>query len=590
MIRMIRKIRCIFTILVLCFILGSTLLFAQERNTEKEAMATAMELQGLLRQRQAEGVDITEAIKLDRQSRQAMEQGRPEECLRLLKKAISLLGESKAEEKSQAINYCKEYENSPFGFSGAFSRPFVDSGYLSQEEILRSFFQEKAPYRHVQDLGVKWVRPGADFYWSSIQPTEEHRRRGVFEWAFVDRMYGLVPSAVAILGTIDALPWGVNTHPAFKPGTWEFASEEAERYYIQFVRKVIERYDGDGYKDMPGLKNPIKFWQIGNEPALRPPIGIKDFNRKLDWEGFSHIVEITYKAIKDNDPSTKVALAGLAIGTPPAYAPDPFFKALAQKERDEFFLPLLKKIGGKYIDIFDIHYYGFSGESLEGWDWKGMRDTYNLFRTALNKNGYQNTEIWFTETAMPSRPFGEKIQATNLFKRYIYPLSFGVKKIFWWNMIEGEGPDLENENKPSNHYGPVYDGIGKDDPGYGVKKLSYYTYKKMTEILEGSDWDNIQTIQESGGIYIYKFIKPFDFAQGKPIWVAWNDNKEEREIIISGISSSKVKVTEAVPKYASGKEVEDYNAAFNTETKSVQDGKVNITLKNVPLFVEEQYE
>ena len=113
-------------------------------------------------------------------------------------------------------------------------------------------------------------------------------------------------------------------------------------------------------------------------------------------------------------------------------------------------------------------------------------------------------------------------------------------------MIEGEYP-LEVDN-PSNHFGLVYDGIGKDDPGYGVRKLAYYAYKKMVEVLDGSDWNNIQTIQEKDGIYVYKFTK-----NNKPIYVAWNDNTAEKTITISGITSNQVKITEAVPKYESGK-------------------------------------
>jgi len=49
-----------------------------------------------------------------------------------------------------------------------------------------------------------------------------------------------------------------------------------------------------------------------------------------------------------------------------------------------------------------------------------------------------------------------------------------------------------------------------------------------------------------------------------------------------------VKITEAVPKYESGKDVTDYSAAFNTETKSASNGKITITLGDKPVFVEEK--
>ena len=105
----------------------------------------------------------------------------------------------------------------------------------------------------------------------------------------------------------------------------------------------------------------------------------------------------------------------------------------------------------------------------------------------------------------------------------------------------------------------------------------------MTETLEESDWNNIQTIQESDGVYIYKFQKG-----SKKIWVAWNDNAKEKQITITGIGSQQVKITEAVPKYESGKDVTDYNTAFNTETKSVSNGKITITLGDKPVFIEEK--
>jgi hypothetical protein len=448
-------------------------------------------------------------------------------------------------------------------------------------EIDKRTTEVKEPYKHVQDIDIRWVRPNSDIYWSVVQPTLEHRKNGIFNWTVYDMFHGRVPPGVNILGTIDARPWGSNDL-TFKPDTWDFADEEMERYYIMFIQETVERYDGDGIKDMPGLKSPIKYWQVSNEPALRPLVERwedvetvrENLRKNLDPRGFIHLVEITYKAIKEKNPEAKIALAGMAGGHG-FVSKDP----LTFREVHEFYLPILQNLSGKYIDIFDIHYYGDKGEYDK---YQGMRIAYDFFRHALDQNGYQNTEIWFTETAVPSKPFGEKFQAINLIKRYIYPLSFGVKKIFWWNMIEGEGPLLE-EDKPFNHLGLVYDGIGEGDPGYGTKKLSYYTYKKMVEIMEGSDWNNIQTIQEKDGIYIYKFTK-----QGKYIWVAWNDNKEQKEIVISGINSSQVKITESIPKYESGKDVADYSTAFDIKSKTVSGGKITITLGDAPVFMEEK--
>lgn len=152
-------------------------------------------------------------------------------------------------------------------------------------------------------------------------------------------------------------------------------------------------------------------------------------------------------------------------------------------------------------------------------------------------------------------------------------------------MIEGEFP-LEID-KPANHFGLIYDGIGKGDLGYGVKKLSYYAYKKMFALLEGSDWGNTATIQERGGIYIYKFIR-----QGKSIWVAWNENAQPRRVVITLDKDVKtVIITDSVPKYELGKHIANYAAAFNPKTKSVtKKGVLTLTLGKSPLFVEEEKE
>lgn len=470
-------------------------------------------------------------------------------------------------------------QTSPFGIHGAYSRPFItDDMARIPGEIDRRTAEVKEPYKHVQDMGIRWVRPNSDIYWNVVQPALEHRKNGIFDWTVYDMLHGRVPSGVNILGTIDARPWGFND-ATFKPYTWDFTDEEMERYYIKFVQEVVERYDGDGIRDMPGLKSPIKHWQVSNEPVrpyverwedVEPVRG--SLRKKLDPQGFGRLVEITYKAIKEKNPEAKIALAGMARGHGFA-SKDP----LTFREVHEFYLPILKNLGGKHIDIFDIHYYGDRGVYEQ---YQGMKLAYDFFRRELDQNGYQNTEIWFTETAVPSKPFGERFQAINLVKRYVYSLSSGAKKVFWWNLIEGEGPLLAEE-KPSNHFGLIYDGIGEGDPGYGTRKLSYYTYKKMVEVLEGSDWSNIQVIQERDGIYIYKFMR-----HGRPIWVAWNDNSGSKPVMISGVGSKQVKITQAVPRYKSGKEVADYDSAFEIETKPATNGQVTFALGDSPVFME----
>lgn len=174
------------------------------------------------------------------------------------------------------------------------------------------FSEVKEPYRHVQDIGVRWAKLTSDIYWSKVQPTKEHVVKGLYDWFLFDMLCGRLPS-------------GVN-----------------------------------------------------------------------------------------NDD-------------------DPFYPIFLRQLKD-FYFPLLKNLSDKniYPGIFDVHYY--SGDlrwPSNEWNdnWEGMKDIYRIIRQNLDLNGFKNTEIWFTETATMEKIDGEKAQAASLVKRYVYPLSFGVKKI-----------------------------------------------------------------------------------------------------------------------------------------------------------------
>ena len=80
----------------------------------------------------------------------------------------------------------------------------------------------------------------------------------------------------------------------------------------------------------------------------------------------------------------------------------------------------------------------------------------------------------------------------------------------------------ENEDRYFDHTGVVYDGKGMDDRGHGVKKLAYFTYKLMGEKLEGSDWNNIATINTHlPNVYAYQFKKRVGDAKVVVLWWDW---------------------------------------------------------------------
>lgn len=334
------------------------------------------------------------------------------------------------------------------------------------------------------------------------------------------------------------------------------ATEELDDY-SQFISEMAERYDGDGKADAEGSPV-VAYFEIDNEPDLAEP------NERSPWKGtlnetkdYALVLQTAYKAIKSANPSAKVAIAGMSSDEKINLR---YYEAILGE------LDKLKDNGDdKFFDVFNFHYY----ETYE----KYMVDGIANINEVLSKYGYSGTPLIVTEVSTYSGQtmFGginqglpyqtEAQQAEGMIKRYVYAEAHGVERLYWF-MTHADNP-LSSTT--------------------GSKLLAYYTYKKMAEELGNSDWNNVQVIQEAGGIHIYKFTKG-----DKPVFVAWNDNNETRDVQIDGLTAASAKITESIPKYETGKEMTDYNAAFNTRIESVQSGKITIGLKDVPVFIEEE--
>jgi hypothetical protein len=358
-------------------------------------------------------------------------------------------------------------------------------------------------------------------------------------------------------------------------------------------------------------------------------MGMGDGATNKKPEKYALFIRLTYKAIKEANPIAKLAAAGTG-GDVCTYdinvEPCPVLPGILEDSRPNYFrkvldeLEHLEKIEKNpllydwkinkyklskgefnllfkpdiYKDYMDVHQ--FSKYVLNAKEYRNNILLYQTIRNVFNEKGYENVELWVTQTGTHSgettdiliSPFQtEKQQAESVVKIYTLALANDIKKIFWQGIEEYEWPDigacLGCPGNPEQYFSKVplvYDGKGKNDLGKEVKKLSYYTYKKMVEILDGSDWDNIQTIQENDGVYIYKFTK-----QNEPIWVAWNDNLETKIISLDVDNINSVKITKAIPHYNTGREVKDYSTAFKTEIMHVNNGKIILTLDEYPIYI-----
>ncbi|MFH1055779.1 MAG: hypothetical protein V1744_06790 [Candidatus Altiarchaeota archaeon] len=238
----------------------------------------------------------------------------------------------------------------------------------------------------VKDLGMGWARPHpGPFAWGFVE-----KAKGNFDFTASDEwVTASQDNGVALLGTIwPYADWDqirchkreceVTQEDIFYPrGKFGFVDGIPKSRcipcnigeYKGFMEKLVERYDGDGVEDMPGLKQPVKHWETLNEPALRAP-DLTFF--KGTPEEYVTILAATYESVKKACPDCTVVQGG-AEGIQPEFI--------------NYWERVFKAGGGNYFDVANIHYIN-----------SGELDNLNVakFKKLMDRNRLEKP-IWVTE-------------------------------------------------------------------------------------------------------------------------------------------------------------------------------------------------
>lgn len=386
-------------------------------------------------------------------------------------------------------------KDSPFGFHPA-DAPGVGYGYA-------------------REIGVDWDRGGLYLMWVLCQPDA---RKTEYVWEQYDAYFRKLPDGMTALKNITVAHDGMVKRPGQpeQPGRKKGRKEVDVSAYLEgttyrpkdvkayqaWVRAAVERYDGDGKEDMPGLKTPAKYWQVDNEP----PRG---------REGYGDLVRITAAAIKEADPEAKVVVGGLI----PPYG-------MLTRAYEKESLPILRDLKGKDVDVIDFHWFGLAGE------WREMPEAIDRARRDMKECGFAEIPIWFAEMGthsgspkerrdrkIPAQ--SERLQAAEMVKRHAVARAAGVEKIFWaWGMEEGfMAPD---DNDFFDNTGFVYDGLGPGDPGKGTRKIVFWSYQRMTQLLRGWDGSRPEKIAAGDGVHAYRF-RSSSSPDAPTVIVAWKE-------------------------------------------------------------------
>lgn len=262
-------------------------------------------------------------------------------------------------------------------------------------------------------VGARWVRSHTAVYpnFSFHEVKTQGRGSAAMDgWVQVVQAAGLKP-------LIMLSPWAGNATGA-QTDRYVLA-DEAE--YAAWVTAAVERYDGDGVDDMPGLLAPIRHWEVDNEPDLKNSVPPKGGTVRYDPATFclpdqyARVLLLTSKAIKAADPGATVLNGGLYR---------PHTPQGAAYMRSLFNTPGVLDA----IDAVSIHAY-FSSKEVSA-----LERAVNLAQELA-----PGKPVWITETSVPAvseevAHVSEAYQAQTLARVIAFALQRGVAHVFWHSL------------------------------------------------------------------------------------------------------------------------------------------------------------
>ncbi|RJQ31855.1 MAG: hypothetical protein C4562_05290 [Actinobacteria bacterium] len=329
-------------------------------------------------------------------------------------------------------------------------------GFLGSEEGMANVIKEN---------GASWQRPHpGPFLWDSMQSEKDQE-------IIFDKTDRIVTEAQEIkLGTLATLwpfaewdqkrkpnadKYKVSENDEFMPNTKEGRGDYLPLHrsnpgdwqaYEKWVKVVVERYDGDGKQDMPGLEIPVKYWEVMNEPDLDSP----EPDPRLDFytedaTAYASLLIKTSKAIKSADPDAKVLIAGAAGGNERFLS---FYRGVFQNKETV-----------SHFDIANVHC--ISNDS---------HDSFNVEPyTKLLKSFGLNKSVWVTE-AEAFISDDPDINATQTYESTKKALRLGAKKIFF-TRYEFENMKMEQPPMPDKQ-APVKPTISGQNPTEAYRKIT----------------------------------------------------------------------------------------------------------------------
>lgn len=216
--------------------------------------------------------------------------------------------------------------------------------FQGMEKSHFGFFRPGGSFPYVSELKVHWARPHpGPFIWGSIE-----KSKGSYDWSETDQ-YVRDAGDYRVLITATIWPYAdwdqeqcreklPDAPFRFMPAVGDYHGKPCDDDgYRRFVTALVERYDGDGVDDMPGLSYPIKYWEVINEPEGET--GAPFFKGSDQSADYLEILKTTFLAIRAADPDAKVLNGGIAW----------------IRDQTKLFWEDVLGQGSQFVDVLNIH-------------------------------------------------------------------------------------------------------------------------------------------------------------------------------------------------------------------------------------------
>lgn len=419
--------------------------------------------------------------------------------------------------------------------------------------------QDPAVAEALAGTGAAWVEI-SDVHWSHLEPQPPTKRGHTYRWDILDRAVQVWQKRfrIAIWFRIGAGWYAgpVKYRPDIHVPLADLACRSSDRLpadehrenFRAFIRAMVERYDGDGKDDMPGLARPILHYQVGNE--CTDPIF---------WTGtaedYRTFLMETREAARSVCPDVRIVSNGLRWNDffhedPSAGRFEERFAAHMKKLpgdgwRDVFLRTraineLTVALAGSYevLDAGGNGPYPGSSAGYMAWVRKELAKTggkpviWDMEARCEPLAAFNPIVDFFQETFVPE---GAKLlralksetdaghadavawyraeQCRVLTKVFVTRFAAGFEKVFM-----GYPSDLDGTIGAlftPNPYLGILDSKGRPWPALKTMAL-------LVDKLDG--FTKAQQVEAEAGVDLYRF----DFAVKKPVWVAWLHESKAR--------------------------------------------------------------